>query len=201
MAGPTDTRAKPSETRGTEAGVRAWRGARMQSLLHPRRPRSAAPAAKTAQSRASPEHPTQNVGADLELPTLPSRQKDTETSKPHLPHSRRFGKRAFPPRGSGDRRARGGDRASRDIVSLAGARVLTLRFLRAPPGVAAGLPRGHLGSGPRARGFSGAINLKTQGSSPVSSAVALWRALAFSSVGTGTPSSCANNGTEVTGSG
>lgn len=180
MAGPTDTRAKPGETRGTEAGVRGRRGAR-----HPRRPRSAAPAAKTSQSRASPEHPTQNVGADLELPTLPSCQKDTDTSKPHLPHSRRFGKRAFPPRGSGDRRARGGDRASRDIVSLAGARVLTLRSLRAPPGVAAGLPRGHLGSGPRARGFSGAINLKTQGSSPVSSAVALWRALAFSSVGTG----------------
>lgn len=149
--------------------------------------------------------PTQNVGADLEPPTFPLCQKDAEKPKPHPVHSHRFRKRAFPP--PRKRGQAGPERGPRFTPTpfvwpepASSPFSFCFKPLHASPAAADGPPRGHLGSGPRAWGFSGAINLKTQGSSPVSSAGVLWRALAFSSVGTGTPLSCANKGTEVIGS-
>lgn len=91
-------------------GRGAERGAQVQSLLHPGRPRSVAPGAKMSQSRASTEHRRRTSALTS------SRQLFRRTLKsPNLAFSTHISSGNGPVchHGSGDRRARNEDRASR----------------------------------------------------------------------------------------
>lgn len=135
MVGSTGTWAKPSETRGTEAGVGVWPRVPCPHLCcipggcdrwlwggggrRRRHSPEPAPSTRHRMSALTLSCPLfLYVRKTLTRPSLTFSTHVTLGNGPSRHH-----------RGSGDRRARNGDRASRDIVSLAGARVLTLRFL------------------------------------------------------------------------